>query len=342
LPLSGVLAPDNLNYEFSRSALEFSWQARPTEQLRTVWTAEVRRDRARSASLAGPDTHQGSMYRLSGSVEWNPAEEWVLHAGAMLEKHYYAGTRLSPRVAVNWLPVRGHSFRLGVSRAYRSPTFLEQESDFKFTQAPFILDQILLSPFKLEPERMDSVEVGYLYRLQKLGLDLDTRLFHNRFDQIIDFTTPYPVAGELAGDGADRTFANLYRARQWGGEYQLRWQPGKATWLTLSQSWTRIRSDFQDLVDSAPHQTLSLLASHDFGVLSGSVGYYRVGKMRWVGSNETPAYDRIDLRLSRAFKVGNTRAEMAVVAQSILDDYSEFGTDHQFEPRAYVSVKLHF
>lgn len=342
LPLSGVLAPDNLNYWFSRSALEFSWQARPTEQLRTVWTAEARRDRARSASLAGPDTHQGSMYRLSGSVEWNPAEEWVLHAGAMLEKHYYAGTRLSPRVAVNWLPVRGHSFRLGVSRAYRSPTFLEQESDFKFTQAPFILDQILLSPFKLEPERMDSVEVGYLYHLQKLGLDLDTRLFHNRFDLVIDFTTPYPVAGELAGDGANRTFANLYRARQWGGEYQLRWQPGKATWLTLSQSWTRIRADFQDLVDSAPAQTLSLLASHDFGLLSGSVGYYRVGKMRWVGSNETPAYDRIDLRLSRSFKFGNTRAEMAVVAQSILGDYSEFETDHQFEPRAYVSLKLHF
>ncbi len=341
LPLSGVLAPDNLNYWFSRSALEFSWQARPTEQLRTVWTAEARRDRTRSASLAGPDTHQGSMYRLSGSVEWNPAEEWVLHAGAMLEKHYYAGTRLSPRLALNWLPVAGHSFRLGVSRAYRSPTFLEQESDFKFTSGPILLDQRLLSPFKLEPERMDSAELGYLYHLKKLGLDLDTRLFHNRLDEVIDFTTPYPVAGELAGNGA-RTYANLYRARQWGGEYQLRWQPGKATWLTLSQSWTRIRSDFQDLVDSAPTQSLSLLASHDFGLLSGSVGYYRVGKMRWVGSHETPSYDRIDLRVSRAFKVGNTRAELAAVAQSILGDYSEFGTDRLFEPRAYVSLKLHF
>ncbi|MBW8370924.1 MAG: TonB-dependent receptor [Thiobacillus sp.] len=342
LPFSGVLAPDNLNYGFSRSALEFSWQGQPLEQLRTVWTAEARLDRAWSASLAGPDTHQGTMYRLSGSMEWNPAEEWVLHAGAMLEKHYYAGTRLSPRLAVNWLPVPGHSFRLGVSRAYRSPTFLEQESDFKFTQAPFIFDQRLLSPFKLKPERMDSVELGYLFHLQKLGLDLDTRLFHNRLDDIIDFTTPYPVAGELAGDGADLTYANLYRAHQWGGEYQLRWQPGKATWLALSQSRTRIRSDFQDLVDSAPAQSLTLLASHDFGLLSGSVGYYRVGKIRWVGSFETPAYDRIDLRLSRAFKVGNTRAELAVVAQSILGDYSEFDTDRLFEPRAYVSFKMHF
>jgi len=338
----GVLAPDNLNYWFSRSALEFSWQARPTEQLRTVWTAEARRDRAWSASLAGPDTHQGNMYRLSGNLEWSPSEEWVWHAGAMLEKHYYAGTRLSPRLAVNWLPVPGHSFRLGVSRAYRSPTFLEQESDFKFTSGPFLVDQLMLSPFKLEPERMDSAELGYLYHQATLGLDLDVRLFHNRLDDVIDFTTPYPVAGELARNGADLTYANLHQARQWGGEYQLRWQPGKASWVTLSQSWTRIRSDFQDMVDSAPAQTLSLLASHDFGSLSGSVGYYRVGKMRWVGSSVTPAHDRLDLRLSRAFKFGQTRADLAVVAQSILGDYSEFDTDRLFEPRAYVSFTMHF
>lgn len=340
VPTIGVLAPDNLNYWFSRSALEFSWQARPTEQLRTVWTAEARLDRAGSATLAGPDTHQGTMYRLSGSVEWNQAEQWVLHAGAMLEKHYYAGTRLSPRLAVNWLPAPGHSFRLGVSRAYRSPTFLEQESDFKLTSGPLIVDQRLLSPFKLEPERMDSAELGYLYHLATLGLDLDVRLFHNRLDDIIDFTTPFAVAGELMGDGADLTYANLYRARQWGGEYQLRWQPGKATWLTLSQSWVRTRADFQDLENSAPDWNLSLLANHDFGSLTGSIGYYRVGKMRWVGSRETPAYDRLDVRLSHVFKLGKTRAELAVVAQSVLEDYSEFDSNRLFEPRAYVSLKL--
>lgn len=341
VPTIGALTPDNLNYWFSRSALEFSWQARPTEQLRTVWTAEARLDRAGSDSLAGADTHQGTMYRLSSSVEWNPAEHWVLHAGAMLEKHYYAGTHLSPRLAVNWLPVPGHSFRLGVSRAYRSPTFLEQESDFKFTSGPLLVDQLLLSPFKLEPERMDSAELGYLYHQATLGLDLDIRLFHNRLNDIIDFTTPFPVAGELMDNGADLTYANLYQARQWGGEYQLRWQPGKATWLSVSQSWVRTRGDSPNLKNSAPDLNLSLLASHDFGPLTGSIGYYRVGKMQWVGSKETPAYDRLDLRLSHVFKLGKTRAELAVVAQSVLGEYSEYDSNRLFEPRAYVSLKLH-
>jgi iron complex outermembrane receptor protein len=265
----------------------------------------------------------------------------VFHAGAMLEKNYYAGTRLSPRLALNWLPVQGHSLRLGVSRAYRSPTILEQESDFKLTLGPFLFDQLLLSPYTLKPERMDSAELGYLYQRDRLNLDV--RLFYNRLDNIVDDApSPYPVAGEFAGDGADYTYVNLYRANQWGAEYQLRWQTGQASWLSLAQSWTRVRSDFQELEESAPAMTLSLLANHNFGPFSGSLGYYRISKMRWLGSAETPAYDRLDLRLSRAFRLGRTRAEVSVVAQSILGDYSEFDTDALFEPRAYVSLKLHF
>lgn len=339
----GPLDQDNLNYWFSRSALEFSWQTRPFDDLRTVLTAEVRRDRAWSANLAGPDTHEGTMYRLSGGMEWNPAEEWVLHAGAMLEKHYYAGTLLSPRLALNWLPMKGHSLRVGVSRAYRSPTFLEQESDFKLTLGPFIIDQLLLSPFRLKPERMDSAELGYLFHEQNVGLGLDIRLFYNRFENLIDDDeTPFPVAGELAGNGADFTYANLYDARQWGAEYQLRWQPVKSTWFTLSHAVTRIQADVEELKDSAPSHTLSLLASHDFGLFGGSMGYYRVGRMSWVDSLETPAYDRLDLRLNRGFKVGGTRAELSLVAQSVLGSYNEFNVNRKFEPLAYVSFKLRF
>ncbi|HEY0664180.1 MAG TPA: TonB-dependent receptor [Thiobacillaceae bacterium] len=338
----GVLSPDNLNYRFSRSAIEFSRLSRPARQLRTVWTAEARLDRAWSASLAGDETHDGAIYRLSGNLEWTPLDAWVLHAGAMLEKHYYAGTRLSPRLALNWLPERGHSVRVGISRAYRSPTFLEQESDFKTTAGPLIVDQWLLSPYELKPERMDSAEVGYLYHHDRSGLDLDVRLFRNRLEDIVDLAAPYPVPGELMADGADITFANLYEARQCGAEYQLRWQAGRGSWLALTQSWVHTRADTRDLRESAPDRTLSLLASHDFGSVTGSLGYYRVASMRWVNSEDVPAYDRLDLRVARAFTVGKTRADLALVAQSVLGDYSEFGVDRFFEPRAYVSFKAHF
>lgn len=332
---------DNLNYWFSRSALEFSSQARPLESVRTVWTVEARLDRAWSANLAGPDTHDGELYRLSGNAEWSPAEEWVWHAGAMLEKNYYAGTRLSPRLAVNWLPRPGHSLRLGASRSYRSPTFLEQESDFKLVQGTTLIDQLLLSPFELKPERMDSAELGYLLA-GRHGLNLDVRLFHNNLQNYIDATSPFPVPDELAGNGADFTFGNLPEARQDGAEYQLRWQPAATTWLTLSQSWVRTRSELPELRESTPSHTLSLLANHDFPSFTISVGYYRVSDMDWIGTEPgTPGYDRLDLRLARAFRTATLRGEWALVGQSVLGDYADYSTDRMFEPRAYVYLKLH-
>lgn len=347
--LPGGLLPDNIDYWYSRSGLEFSWQSRPLDSLRAVWTAEVRQDRAHSASIAGPDTHEGAMYRLSGSLEWSATEEWVLHAGAMLEKHYYAGTRLSPRLAVNWLPMPGHSFRLGASRAWRSPTFIEQESDFRLTLGGLTYDQILLSPFKLDPERMDSAELGYLYHQDKLGLDLDVRLFHNRLSDMIDIDTSYAGIVEIDNSISNIVFANLYEAKQWGGEYQLRWRAGKASWITLSQSWVQTRGDTPDISKSAPAFNFSLLASHDFGPVTGSLGYHKVGKMRWINSDAlVPAHDRLDLRLSYPFKTRDLRGEIALVAQGVLGDYVEWDYDNPgflnlvFEPRAYVSVKLHF
>jgi iron complex outermembrane receptor protein len=263
----------------------------------------------------------------------------------MLEKNYYVGTRLSPRLAVNWLPRPDHSLRLGASRSYRSPTFLEQESDFgleqETIQGTILIDQLLLSPFKLKPERMDSAELGYLFHDRKHGLNLDVRLFHNDLQNYIDAAPPYPVAGEIAGNGADVTYDNLPGARQWGAEYQLRWQLAATTWLTVSQSWVRTRSESADLKASTPSHTLSLLANHDFGPVTGSLGYYRVSSMSWIGTAETPAYDRLDVRLARAFQTAALRGEWALVGQSILGDYADFSADRMFEPRAYVYLKLH-
>jgi iron complex outermembrane receptor protein len=347
-PPLGVLTPDNLNYWYRRSALEFSMRSRPLDRLRTVWTVEARRDSARSLSLAGPDTHAGNLFRLSGSAEWNPAVEWVLHAGLMIEKHYYAGTRLSPRLAVNWLPAAGHSFRLGASRAWRSPTILEQESDFALRLGGAVFDQILLSPYELEPERMDSVELGYL--MHRGRLDLDVRLFHNRLDDIIDSDSSFVVAGEINPTISNIVFANLYQARQTGLEYQLRWQSGPSTWFTLAQSWVDTRADTADLRRSAPSQQLSLLGNHDFGAFVASLGYYTRGTMRWINYSDVPAHDRLDLRIARRFKWNGVRAELALVGQSLLGDYLEIkgegdlsvNPDRAFEPRGYVTFRVDF
>ena len=338
-------APDNLDYWFDRTALEFTRLGRPAESLRLSWAAEVRRDRAWSRTLLSrDDAVDGMMYRLSGAAEWAFAANWLFHAGAMLERHYYADNRLSPRLAVTWEFAQGHSMRAGVSRAYRSPTFLEQNSNFKLELGALNLDQLLLSPYQLKPERITAWELGYVAELPAARVRGDVRLFLNRVRDIIDFGTPYPVPGEIAGDGADQTYENLFRATQRGMEFQLRWQPLDSTWLVLNQAWSETDSDSAEYTASDPRSTTSLLVSHRLSAgWSASLGLYQVGNMTWVGASQsTPAHDRLDLRLARSWKTPDSRWEAALVAQNLSGDYSEYRADRLVGKRYYLTLRVSF
>ncbi|MDP2832550.1 MAG: TonB-dependent receptor [Pseudomonadota bacterium] len=340
-----LTAPDNLNFWFQRDALEFDAVHRLSPVLRATWGAEVRYDAAWSANLTGVNqVLDGWMYRLSAAGEWSLSPDWLLHVGAMGERNYYGGAMLSPRLALNWQPAPGHGFRLAGSRAFRTPTFLEQNADFKLMLGALNYNQLLLSPYKLKPERITTREFGYVFQSPHSDWGLDVRLFHNQVDDIIDFATPYPVPGEIVGDGANHTYANLVRASQRGGEYQLRWKYDANGWAMLWQSWVSTHSDSLEYADSAPRHSLGLLTGRELGQgWNASLGYYRVGEMTWVGSGmPTPAHDRLDVRLARRWKAADMRWEVACDLQSVLGKYSEYGPTRYFDPRAFVTLKARF
>lgn len=346
-PPPGILtSPDNLDAWYQRDALEFNVIRRLSPHTRTSWAAEARYDAAWSESLTDRDeVYSGWMYRLSAALEWTPVPDWQVHAAAMLERHYYAGTRLSPRLALVWHPAADHSLRLAATRGYRSPNFLENNADFKSRFGALVYDQYLFSPYELKPERIDTGELGYVLRLPEWGLDLDVRLFHNRIDDLIDFGVPYPVAGEIVGDGADLTFENNVQAEQGGLEYQLRWQPGRQTWVSFWQSFSNTRSNNPAYEHSAPDYSWGLLASHGLGQgMQASLGYYRVGRLTWLGANApTPDHDRLDLRLARRWRAGGADWEASLVLQSALGDYYEYeDAKYLFDRRFYASLKAAF
>jgi len=344
-PRAPLTAPADLDNWFQRDALEWSANHRLAPGLRLNFSAEVRYDAAWSPSLTHTDrVLDGWMTRLSAASEWAFASDWLLHAAAMLEHNYYGGTLVSPRLALNWQPVPGHSLRLGAARAYRTPTFLEQNADFALRMGPLLYDQLLLSPFALKPERMTTEELGYVWQAPARGVNLDVRVFHNRLERIIDFTTPYPVPGEMVHDGADRTYANLFHATQRGAEYQLRWKYDSDGWVALWQSWVMTDSDSPDYAASTPHLNSGLLTARELGQgLDASLGYYRMSAMQWVGAAQpTPAHDRLDARLGKRWKTPRARYELALVVQSALGKQSEYDAARYFDRRAFVSLGVRF
>jgi iron complex outermembrane receptor protein len=347
-PLPYPLDPLDGDFRISGSALQFTYLDQSRADLRTNLSGEYRLNRLRLPSLLGRDDYvEDSILRLSGAVEYSPSPEWVLHAAAMLEHHSDTdSTYLSPRLALNWLPSEAHAFRLGYSRGLSALSLYANNTDIKLTIGGVLYDQDTLSTCTLDPEQIESVELGYLFSKPEWHLNLDVRAFRNRISDILateDIPFPDP-------DGETQTYVNKWGATQRGLEYQLKWHPGPESWLTLSQSWVTRDSDNtknNNHVVSIPPQTLSLLASHRIGGIDVSLGYYRIGETFWIGGlrEKLSKYNRLDLRLAKKWKVGGDRIEVALVFQSLLgDEFESFDAYEQqhFERRGYLSLKHEF
>lgn len=345
--LPSPLDPQDGDYRATSSGIQFSYLDHNDADLRTSLTGEYRLNRVRLPVLLEDDgyVHDG-ISRVAGAVEWSFAPAWVFHAAAMVEHHSDTHqANFSPRIAFNWLPSSEHAFRISASHGATALGLFANNSDAKITVGGEVLDQRFISTGEIESEKIDSYELGYLLSKPRRRLNLDVRIFHNRIRDVLDrVNVPFPDA-----DGRAKTFVNLIGITQSGLEYQLRWRARQNGWLVLSQSWVDTDSD-QDVnyPPSTPRHTLALLASHPMGGVDASVGYYRTSRMRWKGSDgEDPAsrYNRLDLRLARAWKASDGKIEAALVLQSLLGGEAESFDNYPsqtFDRRGYLSLKYEF
>jgi iron complex outermembrane receptor protein len=254
----------------------------------------------------------------------------------MLEHHYYTDTDISPRVAVNYTLAEGHTLRLNVSQAYRSPTFFEQEGDFTYyTTNGLPLLQTFAPSDPLKPERILSREIGYVGNYPALRLQLDAKLF---YDTIYDY---------INQDGMPRQYTNRDDYTVRGGDLQLNWQPIPALRLSAQYARSFIDADpsiDKDLEASAPRNVFSLLARYDLGQgWAASAGVYNSSDMKWLSEGDiTDAFTRWDARLSRRWSWQGHEVEAALVGQNLGEDYSEFRRENVFSQRVYGSLSLNW
>jgi iron complex outermembrane receptor protein len=257
----------------------------------------------------------------------------------MLEHHYYSGFEVSPRVAMNYDFAPGHTLRLNVSQAYRTPTFLEQDGQIVYrstTGVPVFV--VGLTPNDLRSERIRSHEIGYVGHYRPWRLQVDAKLFYDRMDHYIGSDT---VAGVIQPQNSGSLTLR-------GGDLQLNWQPTHA--FRLSAQYARVYTSTSpeldllddDVKDSAPRDSLSLLARYDLGQgWTASAGVYHSGRMIWLnGGDPTEAFTRVDARLARRWTWQGNEVEAAVVGQNLGEDYSEFRPENRFSRRIYSSLSL--
>ncbi len=337
------------NRETSRSHIELQHIFRLDPSARVVWGLEHRHESVTSRLLFNTSKQQSiSLQRLFGNLEWRLAPKWLLNAGAMLEKHSFAGTDLAPRLMLNFQPMPGQTLRLGTSTAYRTPSLAEEQAHIAYQinvtpplPPPFpstITRTTYLAMGGLKPERIRSGELSYLGEFPKLGVTVDARLFQEHVTRFIDTKRL-----ALLPDRPEN-FINRWSALVRGHEYQLRWQPSRETLVLLNYARVRINSEDDDIANSAPSHSATLFISQKLPYgLQLSLAHHWIGKYEWLGwSDPLPKHRRLDVRLAMPFRSGPVKGEFALVTQNVQDPYSEFRTDYVFKRRTFATLSLAF
>lgn len=335
----------------TRSSIELQVNDQWAPSLRAVWGGEVWQETVNSPqNYPSSKTLSGELARVFGNIEWRADELVLVQAGAMLEHHYFTGTDISPRAAVNFTLVPGHVIRLGVSRAYRSPTFFEEEGNQRVrNDTGAVVDIVTVPSAGLDPERILSREIGYVGSWQPIRLELDARLYQDQIDDFIGLVKVIP-SPDVPGSPRPKVFAsdNIGRIEARGGEVQLRWRPSPA--LDMNAWFARVflstittDSNFRrDIPLSAPRNSWGFLANYRLGKgWETSLGAWHNDVQKWLSEGDvTAAYTRVDMRLARHWKWQGREVEAAVVGQNLGDNYTEFRDTNVFSTRVYGSLSL--
>lgn len=363
----------------SSDELELQHGFSPWPATRVVWGLGSRRERTESPIyFYGQGTVTRQVDRLFGHMEWRPRQDFLINLGGSFDKDNLSGSDFSPRLAVSYHAAPGHTLRLGVARAYRTPSTYQQRGYLRYSAGNPAGDSYHLTEARatgqVAPEQLTSYELGYFGQLPGWGTSLDVRAFREEIPNRIvklsrhvpDSTCNYFIAslnmhGDCSdSDGIDR-HVNGQKITIHGLEYQLRWQPLEATRIQIGQSYVRIRSrmlpvehsrdDVYERMDehtplSAPRLSSSLLLLQKLPLgLNLSLAAYQVGKMRWTLNNPAgkptlPSYRRTDLRLAYPFRLGTSQAELSYTAQSLGNRHLEYRYSWEIQERHWIALRL--
>lgn len=350
------------SYESDRYELEFQRLLKPASDLRLVWGAGLRHD-----STLSPDTlNQDSAATRNQAhafinAEWKPIDNLTMNLGTMLEKYEGFDNLFSPRVSFNYSLKDNHIIRLSHSRAYRMPNVWEEQIDLKFhTLAGNIpiyqLHQTISVP---DPEKIDSIELGYLAAFKDIPLTMDVKVFREKISPVINYAwdnTPNCSAC-LINDGAGN-FNNDGEVEIHGFELQFDHQATAHTnihavysrlhasgWQINDYDSSGLPNNYIDVNAIVPGETFGILASHSFdNGIQVSSGFYHTGKIAWLDPGDTTdSYNKWDLRVGKTFKLPDATIDVAAIMHNITDDdYQEYYEINQAQREFYLQIGIKF
>ncbi len=325
-----ALVPINRNYRGVRNSVEGQHRFAPSKSTQLVWGAEARHEWIDSPFMFHDRRSvTDQLFRLFGNLEQRFSPAWTANIGGMVAKYSEDRSRWSPRLFLNWKTSADMTFRAGYARAWRDVNNFERNSDVQLTDSidGRKLFQLYLPNPTLRPSRIDSVEFGYLGRLQPGNTTIDLRVFRERITDLI-VRTIQPLADDnqpLAGYLMPTRFDNLDSTLTLTGvEYQVRSRPRPGTQLILSHTLISRRTINATVADRIAPYSASLSWLQEFGAdWSGMITLLRMGSSAGADGYvlRTPyraaAYTTVDFRLARRLRAMGHNLEIALTGTNL-------------------------
>ena len=205
--------------------------------------------------------------------EWSVLPSVNVIGGFRYDLHTQINPTYSPRLAVLYTPIPGHTLRAQASVAYRPPTLFETYEDVRLN--PLVANPLfpssnpVMGSRNLHPEQMVSYELGYQGWFYRHRIRIRADLFLNQISNLIGLETTSALTSTV----------NTGRADVYGGEAGVEFQA--ASWLTgfANYSFQEIGKNIAGLGQrGAPQSKVNagLRGEWDNG-LSGNVMVHYVG-----------------------------------------------------------------
>ncbi|MDM3870520.1 TonB-dependent receptor [Porticoccus sp. W117] len=345
----GLLVGGFREIETERYDIELSHKFDIDQQLRAAWGMGVRHEMIDAEALLEPiEQVSQNSYRLFGNLEWQPAQRWIVNAGAIIEHNDTVNTIASPRLGVNYLIDDNHSLRFTVARGNRSPSLLEANEFNVDIVSNQLLVAIRRAGENLSEEKLTSYDIGYIANFPDRGLTLDARLYMEKIRDGLEQRRELITTSPLSDDDDIAVIDNIFFSDRKGIELQLKYQPDAKTLLAAQYSYTDLSGAPTPfgvpLENTNPTHTASLLfGKHLNDKLSASTTLYFQDDVQWRGGGEHhSSFTRWDAQLSYQLQLGTVDSTISLVAQNIGGgSYPDFNQNNRFHSRYFLELKLH-
>lgn len=271
--------------------------------------------------------------------EWSLFSSLNVVGGVRYDLHTQINPTFSPRLAVLYTPIPGHTLRAQASVAYRPPTLFETHEDARLVPLvpnPFFptTNAVLGSP-NLDPERILSYEVGYQGWFYRHRLRVRADFFYNRISDLVG----------LQSTGNTVNTLNTGTAEIYGGEVGVEFQA--ASWLTgfANYSYQEIGKNITGLARrGAPQSKVNagLRVEWDNG-LSGEAVFHHVGPAEYPFAlsfdifGRSPgirvgSYNLLNLRAGYRFWEQEEAPGYRRSAEAAISVFNALGDDHREHP----------